>query len=69
VLCCAVLSIGLQHTRLVAKIESLEGLQHHAEILEACDALILSRGNLGICLQVEQVFRAQKAVLQVIRSC
>lgn len=47
-------SCGLQQTKLMAKIENMEGLVNSAEIIEACDALLFSRGNLGICLDPEK---------------
>lgn len=50
-------SCGLQQTKLMAKIENMEGLVNSAEIIEACDALLFSRGNLGICLEAEKASR------------
>ncbi len=48
-------SCGLGQTRIMAKIENLEGLVNGSEILDAADAILLSRGNLGICLDPEKV--------------
>ncbi|PNW87383.1 hypothetical protein CHLRE_02g147900v5 [Chlamydomonas reinhardtii] len=59
-------SCGLEQTRVMAKIENLEGLVHAGDIVEAADSVLLSRGNLGICLDAEKMFLAQKKLL---RAC
>ncbi|KAG2439721.1 hypothetical protein HYH02_010599 [Chlamydomonas schloesseri] len=59
-------SCGLEQTRVMAKIENLEGLVHAGDIIEAADSVLLSRGNLGICLDAEKMFLAQKKLL---RAC
>ncbi|KAG2488957.1 hypothetical protein HYH03_012576 [Edaphochlamys debaryana] len=59
-------SCGLDQTRIMAKIENLEGLTHSPELIECSDAVLLSRGNLGICLDPEKMFLAQKKLL---RAC
>eukprot|EP00798_Chlamydomonas_sp_ICE-L_P028468 gene28468-31617_t len=51
---------------IVAKIESLVGLMKFEEILEAADAIIFSRGNLGMCVDAEKMFLVQK---EVLRAC
>ena len=57
---------GLSQTQVIAKIEGLDGLMKHEEIIEAADGVVFSRGNLGTCLDAEKVFLAQKRML---RAC
>jgi len=49
----------MNQTQIIAKIEEREGLVNHEEILEVADGIILSRGNLGVDLPPEKLFRAQ----------
>uniref|UniRef100_A0A6M2F489 Pyruvate kinase n=1 Tax=Populus davidiana TaxID=266767 RepID=A0A6M2F489_9ROSI len=59
----------LYQTQIFAKIENVEGLTHFDEILQEADGVILSRGNLGIDLDLppekppEKVFLFQKTVV------
>jgi pyruvate kinase len=41
----------------MAKIEGIEGLRHAEEIIQAADAILFSRGNLGVCLDAEKVWK------------
>ncbi|GIL59095.1 hypothetical protein Vafri_14039 [Volvox africanus] len=59
-------SCGLHQTRMMAKIENLEGILNSDEIIEVSDSVLMSRGNLGICLDAEKMFLAQKKLL---RAC
>ncbi|KAJ9505573.1 hypothetical protein QJQ45_024312 [Haematococcus lacustris] len=54
---------GLRGCRVVAKLEDVQGLANHEAICAAADALILSRGSLGTCLEPEKMFLAQKMLL------
>jgi len=47
---------------LIAKLERPEALKHLKEILEACDAVMVARGDLGLEMPLEQVPRAQKTI-------
>lgn len=57
--------MGLSHTNIFAKIESKEGMANFRNILPHADAMVFSRGNLGVCLEAEKMFLAQKLLLQV----
>ena len=49
----------MAQTRIIAKIEDMEGLVNHEAIVAAADGIILSRGNLGVDLPPEKLFLAQ----------
>ncbi|ETV79315.1 pyruvate kinase [Aphanomyces astaci] len=53
-----------KHIRIHAKIESLEALENLDEILAEADGIHVSRGDLGMELQPEQVFLAQKLIIR-----
>jgi len=52
--------------RLIAKIEKAEALQQMDAILDACDGLMVARGDLGVEMDVAQVPIIQK---DLIRRC
>ena len=47
---------------LVAKLERPQALEHLDEILAACDAVMVARGDLGLEMPLERVPRAQKDI-------
>ena len=53
-----------KHVKLVAKIEKDTALQHLEGILEAADAIMVARGDLGVELPFEQVPLVQKRLIR-----
>jgi pyruvate kinase len=54
--------------RIIAKIESQEGLDNIHEITEAADGVMVARGDLGVQLPVERIPLAQKQIIACCRS-
>ena len=53
-------------TKIIAKIEKPEALEHLRDIIVESDAIMIARGDLGVELPVEKVPLIQK---QIIRKC
>ncbi len=52
---------------LVAKLERPQALEHLDEILDACEAVMVARGDLGLEMPLERVPRAQKDITRSAR--
>jgi pyruvate kinase len=59
---------GRQGVPLVAKIERPEALDHLDEVLDACEGVMVARGDLGLELPLERVPRVQKDVTRRARA-
>ena len=56
---------GMGATKVMAKVENIFGLLNYAEILEAADGVIISRGDLGVDIPAEKMFLIQKYVVEM----
>ncbi|KDD74731.1 pyruvate kinase, partial [Helicosporidium sp. ATCC 50920] len=56
-------ALGLHQTKIVAKVERRPGIRHFEAIAAAADAILLSRGNLGLDYDAELMAILQKHVV------
>ena len=59
---------GAQKQQLVAKIENRAGMEQLAELLPACDAVCIARGDLGNDMDLWQLPAAQKQIAAACRA-
>ena len=59
---------GNTHLRVVAKIEKPEAVNNIKEIIEAADAIMIARGDLGVELPAARVPRIQKKIIRLCRD-
>jgi pyruvate kinase len=63
-----IVDAGSPMVPIVAKLERPEAIDHLDEILEASDAVMVARGDLGLEIPLERVPRVQKEILRKARA-
>jgi pyruvate kinase len=61
------IAAGAADLPLIAKLERPQALEHLTEILEACDGVMVARGDLGLEMPLEKVPTAQKDITRRAR--
>jgi pyruvate kinase len=59
---------GRPRTPVIAKLERPEAIEHLGEILDAADAVMVARGDLGLEMPLERVPAVQKQILAEART-
>jgi len=55
---------GGAHVRIISKIENAEGVAHIREIIEASDAVMIARGDMGVEINFEEIPVIQKRIIK-----
>ena len=59
---------GGEQIKLFAKIENMEGLEKLPELIDACDEIVIARGDLGNAMPLWQLPAAQKHIAALCRQ-
>ena len=59
---------GCGQVRLLAKVESREGMEKLAELIPACDEIVIARGDLGNAMPLWELPEAQKHIAACCRE-
>lgn len=54
----------LAHCKIIAKIENRPGIKNIDEILDACDGVMIARGDMGVSLPIYEIPIIQKMIIK-----
>ncbi len=63
-----ILDVKGSDTKIIAKIENMQGIENVEEILEAADGIMVARGDMGVEIPLEEVPVLQKRLIKLANA-